>query len=127
MLSLSDLEPQFVRREIRPCHVGAPDCHTVSDHTEHEWHVYVDTLAEADGIAFLCPKCFADNSGSRGTHQVLCWRPRVPADVSPKPGRWEFEGTGYDDLSLRAGSSSILLNGGCNAHFWIEHGAIRMA
>lgn len=37
---------------------------------------------------------------------------RAPPDVDPKPGRWEFHGTGYADLSLVAGSSSILLTSG---------------
>lgn len=124
-MRLIDLEPQFVRREIRGCHVGAPDCNTVSEHTDHEFHVPCE-LADADGVLFLCPKCFADNAGPRGTHSVLCWRPRVPAGVSPGPGRWEFEGTGYLDLSLRAGSSSVLLTGGCAAHFFVQSGGIVM-
>lgn len=124
-MRLLDLEPHFIRREIRPCD-GTRDCITVSSHTEHEWHVYVDAIADADGIMFHCPKCFQSNGGDIGTHMVLCWRPRVPADVSPKPGRWEFEGTGLDDLTLVAGSSSVLLIGGCAAHFLIRSGAIQM-
>ena len=123
-MKLLELEPQFRRREIRPCCVGAPGCNVVSEHTQHEWHVAVDGIAEADGIDFLCPKCFAANGGNVGTHHVICWRPRVPADVCPKPGRWEFGGTGYGDLTLTAGSSSILLMGGCCAHFWITNGEI---
>ena len=122
-MKLVSLQPEFLRREIRACHVGEPDCHVVSEHTEHEWHV-PSSLEEADGISFLCPKCFAENGGTKGTHQVLCWRPRVPLDVSPKPGRWEFQGTGYDDLSLVAGSSSVALRGGCNAHFVIQNGEV---
>ena len=127
-MKLRDLIPDdfggFIKREIRPCRVGAPGCRTLSEHTEHEYHATVGVLVEADGIWFLCPKCFAANGGPRGTHGVLCWRPRVPADVDPKPGRWEFHGTGLDDLSLVAGSSSILLQGGCGAHFWIRNGSI---
>jgi len=123
-VKLSELEAFFIRREIRPCAPG-PNCSVVSPHTEHEYHVPVDTIIEADGVQFLCPKCFAANSGAIGTHQVICWRPRVPPEVCPKPGRWEFEGTSLSDLTLRAGSSSILLIGGCEAHFFIENGAIR--
>lgn len=73
------------------------------------------SFADADGILFLCPKCFLANGGRVGTHSVICWRPpRVPQTIHPIPGRWEFEGSGFDDLTLKAGSSSILLNGnGC--------------
>jgi hypothetical protein len=86
----------------------------------------VDSIAEADGVLFLCPKCFVENSGPVGTHSVLCWRPRVPQTEFPVPGRWEFEGTGLHDLTLVAGSSSVLLTGGCNAHFFVRQGEIVM-
>lgn len=82
---------------------------------------------EADGIKFLCPKCYAAKDGPVGVHSVICWRPRVPQTVQPKPGRWEFHGTDFANLSLVAGSSSVLLKGGCNAHFFVTGGAIRMA
>jgi hypothetical protein len=75
--------------------------------------------------SFQCPLCFQTNSGPVGTHYVLCWRPRVPPQIKPAPGRWEFTGAGLDDLTLVAGSSSILLTDGCKAHFFIENGAIR--
>ena len=89
----------------------------------------VDTIQEAHGVQFLCPKCFADNGGSVGTHSVICWDSTrgVQPEETPKPGRWEMLGTGLDDLTLRAGSSSVLLTGdGCKAHFYVENGAIRM-
>ncbi len=90
-------------------------------------HEYIDKFSEADGVMFLCPKCFEANKGSRGTHYVLCWRPTVPLDVNPKRGRWEFEGTGLDNLTLKAGSSSVLLTAGCKAHFFITNGEIIMS
>jgi hypothetical protein len=124
---LTDLEPYFVRREIRPCagYGVATDCSTVSQHTEHEWLVPV-SFADADGIYFLCPKCFAEHPDRVGVHGIICWRPRVPPDIKPNPGRWEFTGTGLDDLSLVAGSSSVLLTGGCCAHFHVTNGQIIM-
>ena len=85
---------------------------------------------EADGVRFLCPVCFEKNRGRVGTHMVLCWRPQVPLvgtdgrAIAPGPGRWEFQGTGISDLTLVAGSSSILLLGGCNAHFFVRNGVI---
>lgn len=83
------------------------------------------TREEADGIQFLCPKCWTANGGPKGTHMVVCWRPTVPAETTPGPGRWELVGTDFEDLSLVAGSSSVLLLGGCKAHFFVEHGSIR--
>lgn len=110
MMKLTDLDPRF-------CRIINPG-DRVSE--------YVDDLARADGIWFLCPKCFGENGGAKGTHQILCWRPHVPQSHSPTPGRWQFEGTGYADLSLVAGSSSVLLLGGCNAHFFVRNGLIVM-
>lgn len=126
-MKLTDLDPWFVRLDVRACCVG-PHCNVVSPHTQHEYFLRVDTIENADGILFLCPKCFVNNKGDIGTHSVICWRPRVPGDVDPKPGRWEFTGTGLDDLSLVAGSSSVHLTGeGCGAHFHVVNGEIRMA
>lgn len=109
-MRLFDLEPQFLKRED-------------DTHFRH-----VDVLAEADGIIFLCPKCMAAKGMQRpGVHSVICWSPKVPQTTHPVPGRWEMLGGGFDDLTLRAGSSSVLLTGeGCQAHFFIENGQIRM-
>lgn len=107
-MKLAELEPQFVRR------------------TGHDEWEDVDSVDDADGILFLCPKCFETNGGPRRTHMVLCWRPGVPQTQAPRPGRWEMEGTGYDDLTLVAGSSSVFLKGpGCGAHFFVRDGQIR--
>ena len=94
----------------------------------HEFHE-IDDMGAADGIMFGCPKCYAANGDSMiGTHQVICNRPRVEqSELRVGPGRWEFAGSGLDDLTLFAGSSSIKLEGGCAAHFFVEHGSIRMA
>jgi hypothetical protein len=82
------------------------------------------TFEDADGVCFLCPKCFVENGGPVGTHRVICWRPRVPQTEDPKPGRWEFEGTGFADLTLVAGSSSILLTSGCRWHGFVRGGEV---
>jgi hypothetical protein len=84
----------------------------------------VGGIEDADGLEFLCPICFVANAGPIGTHSVICWRPRVPLDEMPGPGRWEFQGTSLADLTLVAGSSSILLTGGCKAHFFVRAGEI---
>jgi hypothetical protein len=87
----------------------------------------IDDIKEADGIMFLCPVCYMNNTREDktvGVHSIICWKPNVPQTTYPAPGRWEMLGTGYDDLELRAGSSSVLLTGGCKAHFFIRNGEI---
>jgi len=107
-MKLTDLEPRFL---------------VVIDSKTRK---YVDTIEEASGIDFLCPKCFKDNGGRVGTHHVLCWEPQVPQSITPKPGRWVMEGTGFHDLTLTASSSSIALQGGCAAHFFVTNGVIKI-
>lgn len=108
-MRLTDLEPNFLHIE-----------------TKSRFRYLNVAMAEADGIQFVCPKCLMDNGGNRpGVHSIICWQPHVDASMSPGPGRWSFEGSGYHDLTLRAGSSSILLTGdGCKAHFFITNGEI---
>lgn len=107
-MTLFDLEPQFIKI------------------SSNDTYQHVDTITEADGIFFLCPKCFEANKGNVGTHGVICWMPHVPQTREPKPGRWSLVGSGYSDLTLVAGSSSVALGGGCNAHFFVTKGEIQM-
>lgn len=111
-MRLVELEPKFIRREIQHCDHGLSDaCSFVhTEPQEHEVWAPVEAIEEADGILFLCPKCW--KGGPVGAHPVICWRLRVPPEVQPNPGRWEFEGKGFEDLSLVAGSSSVRLEGG---------------
>lgn len=87
---------------------------------------YVDTIEEAQGVMFVCPLCFHNNNDSDiGVHSVLCWNPSVPQTIEPVPGRWNLVGTSLEDLSLVAGSSSILLTGdGCKWHGFITNGKV---
>lgn len=71
----------------------------------------IDQASGADGIMFLCPKCFKKNGGAVGTHSIICWAPHVPQTTTPKPGRWNLVGGSYDDLTLVNGSSSVLVRG----------------
>jgi hypothetical protein len=105
-MKLTELEPKFLKRE--------------SD----ALFAQVETLAEADGIRFLCPKCWTANKGPVGTHSVICWASSVPQTTNPTPGRWNLVGTGFNDLSLVAGSSSILLTVGCMWHGFIQNGEV---
>jgi hypothetical protein len=83
-------------------------------------------LVDADGVSFLCPKCYTFNGGPVGTHRVWCWFVgRVPDDRLPVPGRWIPGGTGIDDLTFRGpGAASVLLTGGCGWHGFVKSGAV---
>lgn len=109
-MRLTELEPEFLK---------------LID--EYSWQ-RMDSITDADGVFFLCPTCWIKNNGPVGTHAIICWTPKVPLNIEPGPGRWELLGTGYEDLTLRAGSSSVFLQseGGCKAHFFIQSGNIRM-
>lgn len=126
-MKLRDLNAEFLK------HVPAaqsPD--------GHEHHGFVDSLSEADGIWFLCPKCAAgcasteSEDGRRvfpGVHHVLCWFVgRVPDDLSPGPGRWTPSGTGLDDLTFIPGdpprmcSVHLSGSGGCGWHGHVTNG-----
>lgn len=112
-MKLRDLEAEFLRYEVRPDGI---------------FFVHVETIAEAQGVEFLCPKCFAANGGAIGTHGVVCWsRSRgVPDSAEPGPGRWSLVGTGLDDLTLNADppstARSVQLNGGCAWHGFVTAG-----
>lgn len=105
-----DLDPSFLK-------IASEDYRTYQK---------VNTIAEADGIVFLCPKCVQD--GRPGAHSVICWRPNVPQKEGlVGPGRWQFEGNDLVDLSLVASSSSVLVGPPCSAHFWIRGGEVVFA
>lgn len=107
-----DLEARFLK-------ITAPDT--------HKW---VDAMEDAQGVIFLCPKCFAANGGPVGTHSIICWsRSRGnPEERNPKPGRWALRGTSMADLSLDGdapgggGDRSVLLTAGCGWHGFVDDG-----
>lgn len=128
LVKLRDLQPHFLRYVVEPQTWSwrQPDGtnHVVTGPRE-TFHQQ-DLAARADGLRFLCPVCFQANGGAVGTHGVICWFVgRVPDTADPKPGRWNPEGVGYDDLSfVGPGNMSVQLTGGCNAHFFIRRGQI---
>lgn len=115
-MKLTELQPQFLR--------------FVEDNVGRKEFHHVDSIDLAQGISFLCPKCFVENRGARGTHAVICWsRSRgVPDHVRPAPGRWTLVGTGYHDLTLNGdppgAARSVLLTSGCAAHFFVTNGEV---
>lgn len=101
-MRLSELEPQFLKVQD-------------SGHFPH-----AETVAEAHGIHFVCPKC--------GDHSVGVWfadRP-VPAELRPRP-RWRASGSGYEDLTL-APSINLVDDDGhtvaCGWHGFVTNGEI---
>lgn len=85
-MKLTELDPTFVRA------------------TGNGGHQDVATLAEAQGVLFVCPSCYQRNGNSDiGVHMVLVWfRDRgVPDDAVPKPARWAVSGSSLDDLTLQ--------------------------
>lgn len=80
-----------------------------------EGMTHAESLQDADGIRFTCPKC--------GAHQVIVWfRGRVPDSATPGPGRWTATGGSFDDLTL---TPSINLSGpGCGWHGFVTNGEV---
>lgn len=106
-MKLSDLDPHFLK---------------IID--ERTYRFEGVSLEESQGIQFDCPVCYVKNGNTGvGTHSVICWfvNKDVPVELEPKPGRWAMKGSGYADLSL---GPSVLLIGGCNAHFHVTNGEI---
>ena len=132
-MKLVELEPVFVRFETRVetwtrC-IGSDWKH--GDPVEHvtgprEYSIRVSTLAEAQGIRFLCPACFTKNGGPVGTHGVeVAFHER---EVLPNqgshgsdggPSRWHVAGDSFDNLTLTPS-----IDGGC-WHGYVTHGEIR--
>jgi hypothetical protein len=135
---LTDLEAYFVRYET----CVEPRNFVVGD--QATWHergcpveerigpvecvARVDTLAEAQGVWFLCPKCYAvgiaggeePGVGVHGCQVTFEGRGATDQQGSHndkgEPVRWAVSGTGIADLVC---TPSILLIGGCGWHGFI--------
>lgn len=113
-MKLSELEPRFVRYETR----GGT-----------EYNHMVESLTEAQGIEFLCPACFAKNSGSIGTHGIhVTFRNRGALDAqgshgrTGSPSRWDVTGSSHADLTL---TPSIDTTPSCTWHGHVTNGEIK--
>ena len=87
---------------------------------------FTGPLEGCDGVMFLCPTCFKKKGGPVGTHSIICWKPHVPlSEHFTGPGRWKLVGASEDDISMVGEPlSSVLLQGGCDAHFTVSNGQI---
>jgi len=65
---------------------------------------HVESVAQAHGIRFMCPKSFAKNGGPRGTHSVYIFfvgSPYAGRNMAGQEVRWKvLGGTTIDDLSI---------------------------
>lgn len=104
-MKLTDLEPEWVNdfnAATGSLHRHV-DIHGPTDDPRLPGnHLTPLTVADAQGVMFLCPVCFKKNGGPEGTESVLCWfKDRgVPDNAEPGPGRWTASGTGFGDLTL---------------------------
>lgn len=107
-IPLRTLEAAFVKRCVEP----------------EGWQV-VDDSKDADGVAFMCPRCWRENGGPCGTHSMLCWFVgRVPNELSPGPGRWVINpGATIDSLTF-IGPDSKSIACGKHWHGFIVDGRI---
>jgi hypothetical protein len=124
-MKLTDLDPHFIRYETRI------DTYTVIDGDHETWRargcptkevtgpreysIRVETLAEAQGIRFLCPTCYAKNSGPVGTHGIdVAFHGRGVLDhqgshnSKGEPSRWHVSGDGLENLTMTPS-----IDGGC--------------
>lgn len=89
----------------------------------------VEHLAEAHGLWFDCPLCYAKSADHVGVHGVLVWfagKPvpdRIGKNKAGQTVRWNIAGgTGLLDLSLTP--SIQLQSGGCNWHGFVGSGGV---
>jgi hypothetical protein len=131
-MRLVDLEPFFLRHAVVKAHEGIgrsmPDGTTQWGGFDVDSMHHVDTLVEAQGIWFDCPKCYAAaGNSSAGVHGVRCFFPgrgvpnHLGLNSAGQPVRWNVTGNTFDNLSL---TPSILLQGGCGWHGFITNGEV---
>lgn len=131
-MRLTELEPTFVRYEMVldtwTRVLGDPLAYKEGDPTEtvtapREHTILNVTFATAQGIMFLCPKCFTLHHGPVGTHwcNVTFADRGVPDamgshNAEGKAVRWTVSGDSFETLVT---APSILLEGGCGWHGFI--------
>lgn len=108
-MRLFDLSPQFVSL-VRT--VGAAGAYE-----------RCDSIEQADGVRFLCPKCFAERNSPIGVHAVVCWKPSVLPKVRPA-GRWGMTGTGMYDLTLVPAALAVKTPADCQCRFSVKNGEV---
>ena len=126
-MKLTDLQPSWVRYETRMEERTFTDGKRVAP---THYTIHVGNLDEAQGVQFLCPKCFVQNGNSDiGTH--WCDVTFEDRGVRPDQGthnkagdpvRWAVSGNGFANLTTQP---SIQIVGGCEWHGVITGGEVQ--
>jgi hypothetical protein len=130
LLKLRDLSPSFIRCVQRSVENGNVINYGIQKLEAEQIDILepVSSIGIADGIKFLCPRCFRTNRGAYGTHNIILYfagrnaPPHLGVDSQGRTNRWDIRGNDYCDLTL---SPSIDLVGGCKWHGVIEHGEVK--
>lgn len=92
-----------------PLSVLDPEFLVLTDIEEKTFHRALHN-DNADGVLFLCPKCYLKKGSPIGVHSIICWVPSVPQSIFPHPGRWLMDGQLHNlTLTGDGTSSSVLL------------------
>jgi hypothetical protein len=131
MPRLIDLKAKLLRYEERLVTISVCEgdhatwrergCPTKETTMMQERYVFVDSLAEAQGIQFECPRC-CQSSGHRVA--VTFDGRGVPGHLGSQarsgvPSRWSASGSGLHDLTLQP---SIDISHSCGWHGWVTNG-----
>lgn len=137
-MKLTDLEPEFIRWEDRvettrvvpPEYVNdtaawrAAGSPTVERTGPVTYSPKAETLADAQGVEFLCPKC------ANGHHIAVAFAGRGALDhhgsrdSGGRPTRWQVSGTGLGDLTLSPSVDCTASDPNC-WHGFVTNGEIR--
>lgn len=85
----------------------------------------VKTLAEADGVQFICPKCFKEDPDAEYPHEVTLWFSsigKLSEKIQGHPG-WNKSGSSLEDLTfVPPGAVSVLIKARCCWHGFVKNG-----
>jgi hypothetical protein len=134
---LTNLEPNFICYETKVEEYEVVDgdpqtwrergCPTKKVTGPREYKNFLPSISGAEGIIFLCPKCFIEKNGKVGVHSCeVTFKGQVADEVGThnkegNPVRWDVSGDKMENLTI---NPSILLDGGCGWHGWIKDGQI---
>ncbi|EKD22712.1 MAG: hypothetical protein ACD_84C00001G0004 [uncultured bacterium] len=131
-MRLSELKPQFIRYEVG---IASKHHGRKLDDGTIQWGGFpvdmkrhVDDIADAQGVYFLCPKCFIKNNGPKGTHICeVTFRNKGVLDnqgthnTNGIPVRWNVTGNDFNDITT---TPSVLIQSGCGWHGFITNGEV---
>ena len=108
------------------------EIHLWSPHPEHTIFRPVETVAEAHGVCFLCPKSFTKNGGEKGTHSCYIFftgSPYAGHNLAGEEVRWQVVGgSSIDDLqlspSIQEQDEGMPVERQCNWHGFVGNNGV---